>query len=459
MQPRTIQFMAEACGGECRGLNPETLVSRVSTDSRSVQPGDLFVAIHGEKFDGHAFVADCIQRGAIGAVVERSQAGAQPCIAVANTRAALGQMAGAYRRGFDLTAVAVSGSNGKTSTKELLASVLRRGFPTLASSGSFNNDIGVPLTLLEIAPEHRAGIFEAGTNHPGELRPLLERIQPRIGVLASIGREHLEFFGDLDGVLQEEGQIAEALPADGLLVMHGECFGSDKVAARTNARVLRAGFGAGNDWQVLSARLEAGGTAFELRAPSAEFSGSYFTKLLGLHQALNAAYAVIVGAELGLTRAQIQAGLAACAGAKMRLQMRQIGEFTVLDDSYNANADSMAAALDTLSRFPCSGRRIAVLGDMAELGASREPAHVEIGRRAAERGIDLLISVGQNASLTADGARKAGLAHVIVSPQAEAAGPVLREQVRPGDVILVKASRSSRLERVIEHLATGKGQG
>lgn len=453
MEPRTIQYLAEACGGAIQGLDPSTAASRICTDSRAARSGDLFLAIAGEKFDGHDFARETIERGAIGAVLQADRAAGLPCIAVRDTRAALGQIGARYRRDFSLRAVAVAGSNGKTTTKELLASVLRQRTPTVWSAGSFNNDVGVPLTLLEIGPEHRAGVFEAGTNHPGELRPLLEMIRPEIGVLTSIGREHLEFFGDLEGVLREEGQLAEVLPADGLLVLGGETHGIKELRARTRARVATAGFGPGNDWQITNAHFDRNGTHFLLKAPNDRYSGRYSIKLLGSHQALNAAYAVAVGAEFGLSREEISAGLEACAGAKMRLQLRSIDDFLVLDDAYNANADSMNAALQTLRGFPCAGRRIAVLGDMAELGGATAPAHEEIGRRAAEERVDLLVSVGRHAGLMAEAARGAGLREVVISAGAEQAGPELRERVRPGDVILVKASRSARLERVIEHLA------
>lgn len=454
MQPRTLQFIAEACSGQIQGLDPSLLVDRLCTDSRSIRKGDFFLALAGENFDGHDFVAEVMARGAIGAVTARNRAAGQPSIAVESPREALGRIAARYRRDFDLAAIAVAGSNGKTTTKELLASVLRQKFPTVASAGSFNNDVGVPLTLLEIGPEHRAGVFEAGTNHPGELRPLLEMIRPSIGILTSIGREHLEFFGDLDGVLREEGELADVLPAEGLLVLNGESHGLGQLRARTRARVMTVGFQSSNDWQIEVAQFDAEGTHFQLRGPKPEFSGRYSIRLLGAHQALNAALAVAVAAELGLSSEQIQAGLLACPGAKMRLQLRRIDDFVVLDDAYNANADSMNAALDTLTGFPCPrGRRIAVLGDMAELGAATAPAHEEIGRRAAEKRVDLLISVGKHAGLMAEAARGAGLRDIVISPGAEQAGPAVRERVRPGDVVLVKASRSSRLERVIEHLA------
>ena len=362
-----------------------------------------------------------------------------------------------YRKQFETSAIAVAGSNGKTSTKDLVTSVLRQKLETLASAASFNNEVGVPLTLLQLEQKHRAAVLEVGTNHPGELRPLLEMIQPNAGVITSIGREHLEFFGSVDGVLQEEGALAEMLPPSGFLLINGEGYGADDLAQRSRARVIRIGPGAKNDWRISNIRVGSEGTRFHLSSDTKDFSGEYVTKLLGAHQVVNATYAVGVGRELGLDRAQIERGLASCGGAAMRLQLKQIDDFLVLDDAYNANADSMHAALDTLQTFPCKGRRIAVLGDMAELGETSAIAHEEVGRRAATGEIDYLVAVGKNSRIMASAARGAGLQRVVEFAEVEKVGPAVTEIVRPGDVVLVKASRSSRLERVIDFLAAQFG--
>ena len=227
MDARSLSWIAAACGGEQLTGSPETPVCRVGSDSRQIQRGDLFFALPGERFDGHAFLREAAGKGAAAAVVARGQSpGSLPncaVIAVEDTRQALGRLAARYRRDFSLPVLAIAGSNGKTTTKELVASVLEQKCPTLRSEASFNNDIGVPLTLLGLETAHRAAVVEAGTNHPGELAPLLKMISPLLGVLTSIGREHLEFFGDLAGVAQEEGWLAELLPAGGMLLADGDC--------------------------------------------------------------------------------------------------------------------------------------------------------------------------------------------------------------------------------------------
>jgi UDP-N-acetylmuramyl pentapeptide synthase len=277
-------------------------------------------------------------------------------------------------------------------------------------------------------------------------------IRPRRGIITSIGREHLEHFGTLDRVLEEEGTLAAMLPPDGLLVLDADGFGFDQLRDRAPCRVVSVGTAAQSDWRISNVALSAAGAEFSLLSPESEFSGQYSIRLLGMHQVLNAAYAIVVGKELGLGRADIQRGLDSCPASKMRLELKRFDHFLVLDDAYNANADSMRAALATLESFPCQGRRIAVLGDMAELGPSTVPAHEEIGRRAAEIGIDFLVTVGKTSSVTAQAARGAGLGNVIEVGDVERAGPAVQAFVQPGDVVLIKASRASRLERVVDFL-------
>ena len=414
MDPRPLKFIADATGGEIHCGAGETLVSRVCTDSREVQPGDLFIALAGEKYDGHKFIAEVAAKGVAAVVVEKARAGdlqspsAPVVITVANTRTAYAKLAARYRQDFDIPVIAVGGSNGKTTTKDLIAAVLRERGPALWSEASFNNDIGVPHTLLRLEQRHTSAVLEVGTNHPGELAPLVKLIQPRFAVITSIGREHLEFFGDVSGVAQEEGWLAELLPANGILFVNGDCPETEAVARRTQARVVRVGFGPRNDWRATDVRYDERGQTFQVSSPLAASSGAYRIGLLGRHQVLNALLAGAVGTEVGLTSDQVRRALAGCTPPKMRLQLWEANGVRVLDDAYNANADSMIAALQTLHDLPCAGRRVAVLGDMAELGAHSIAAHVEVGRRAAELGVNRLFAVGKMAGHLAGAARAVG---------------------------------------------------
>src|SRR5437867_3724004 len=263
MEPRSLKFIAQASAGNLRkgsaaknGGAPK--VQRVCTDSRSVQAGDLFIALAGERFDGHNFLAQATKQGAVAVLMERNKMPADfagcEAITVEDTHQALGRLGAAYRKDFDLPIIAIGGSNGKTSTKELLASVLKQKLPILSSEASFNNDIGVPLTLLRLEKTHQAAVLEVGTNHPGELAPLVQMIAPKYGVITSIGREHLEFFGDVAAVAQEEGWLAELLPADGTLFVNGDSEWTGPIAQRARAAVVRVGFSADNEWRVHSLR-------------------------------------------------------------------------------------------------------------------------------------------------------------------------------------------------------------
>jgi UDP-N-acetylmuramoyl-tripeptide--D-alanyl-D-alanine ligase len=456
MDPRPLSYIAQAVSGELLHGSPGVLVSRLCTDSRAARPGDLFFALSGERHDSHRFLAEVARRGAAAVVAERDKlpAGFSSCavVLIRNTRRALGQLGARYRRDFDLPVIAVGGSNGKTTTKELIASVLRQQKATLCCEASFNNEIGVPLTLLRLERSHQAAVLEAGSNHPGELAPLVQMIAPSHGVVTNIAREHLEFFGDLAGVAREEGMMAEGLSADGTLFLNGDDGWAESLARRSAARVVRAGLSEGNDYRAVDIRSDDTGSVFEVRCRRAQWNGRYRIRLLGRHQVANALFALAVGAELELDRAQIQRGLAACAPPKMRLQLSLAGGVRLLDDTYNANADSMLAALETLRALPCPGRRVAVLGDMAELGASSGPAHAEAGRRAAELGLDQLFAVGTRAAEMAASARGGGLRNAVEFSDAEEAARAVNGFVQPGDVVLVKASRAMRLERITETL-------
>lgn len=462
MDSRSLKFVAESCGGELLAGPPEALVSRVCTDSRRVQVGDLFVALVGEKFDAHNYLVEVAGKGAVAVLVEHGRlaknsevARSVGVIAVENTRTALGQFACRYRSDFDLPVVAIGGSNGKTTTKELLASVLRQKFNTLWSEASFNNDVGVPVTLLRIEREHGAAIIEVGTNHPGELPPLLRMAQPAFGVITNIGREHLEFFGDLAGVAQEEGWLAEFLPASGKLFINGDGDWTQAIVRRAKATVMKVGLGERNDWRAREVRVGEAGVRFQADSPWPEFTGEYRLRLLGRHQVPNALLALAAGRELGVTPEQARRGLAECAPPKMRLQIWEANGVRVLDDSYNANADSMLAALQTLHDLPCAGRRIAVLGDMAELGAHTEEAHQEIGRRAAELGLDRLVAVGRFAHETVQAAEALGLKEINEFPDVASAAASIKRLVQSGDLVLLKASRATGLEKVSEALRAG----
>jgi UDP-N-acetylmuramoyl-tripeptide--D-alanyl-D-alanine ligase len=457
MDRPTLQSIALQTGGE---LHPPTAgavtFQGVCTDSRTLRAGQLFVALRGERFDGHEFLGQHAMRSAAAALIAKDRLSALPsgipAVAVTDTRKALGAMAAAHRARFALPVVCVAGSNGKTTTKELLADLLGTRFRTLRSEASFNNDIGVPLSLLGIGGSHEAAVLEAGTNHPGELAPLVRMISPRYGVVPQIGREHLEHFGGLEGVIEEESALGENLPEDGILFVNGDIEATGAIAARTRARVIRAGFGPGNDWSVRIVEAGWDSTRFEVSAPDPGWRGRFAIGVPGRHMVSNAVLALAAAAQLGVAPDAAREALARFRGAKQRLQWSERRGIRWLDDTYNANADSTLASLQTLRDLPCAGRRVAVLGDMAELGEHTAEAHREVGAAARRLGIDLLVCVGRSATHTALGAR--GMPGLLQFPDVESAIPALRPVLRPGDCVLAKASRSSRLERIFEALKT-----
>jgi UDP-N-acetylmuramoyl-tripeptide--D-alanyl-D-alanine ligase len=454
MEPRSLEFVCRACEGELISGLPETAVQRVSTDSRRIAAGDLFFAIKGNNFDGHDFLSDVAEKGASALVVEHRPA--KPLnagvIVVRDTRKALGQFAARYRQDFQLPIVAVAGSNGKTTTKELIASLLQQELPTVWSEASFNNDIGVPLTLLNIESKHRAAVLEVGTNHPGELPALVGLIQPGVGVITSIGREHLEHFGGMEGVVQEEGWLAELLPSSGTLFVNGDSEWTPRIVRRHHGRTVTVGMGTQNQWRGEFCSMDRRGVIFRISSPCGEYNTEFRVGLLGRHQITNATFALAIAAEFGVKVEAAAKGLADAKPPKMRMQFWKAGEIEVLDDCYNANADSMIAALQTLADLPCRGRRVAVLGDMAELGEHSMSAHEEVGRRAAELQIDQVVAVGKFASWTANAASRAGLRNVTTFADVNSAVAAVPALLKMNDLVLLKASRATGLERIGEKL-------
>ncbi|MCE7974007.1 MAG: UDP-N-acetylmuramoyl-tripeptide--D-alanyl-D-alanine ligase [Leptolyngbya sp. PLA1] len=434
-----------------------------STDSRTLTPGQVFFALRTEKADGHAYIRDALLRGAGLVVVDRpesvlpldSSTPARGVLRVPDVRAALLRLAAAYRRSFERTRViAVGGSNGKTTTVRLLEQVLGRHLRGSASPKSFNNDLGVPLTVLGAKRTDQFLICEVGTNAPGELRPLAEALAPDIGVITSIGREHLEGFGSIEGVVREEASLAAGLREGGVLI-----HSSDSPELRDAARPLLAaqqaisltfGMSAEADLRVSAVSTGMSGTAFTLNERE-----TFRVGLLGAHNALNAAAVVAVARRLGLSHEEIRAGLAAARGAPMRLEPVESSGVWFLNDAYNANPESMLAALRTFDEA-CAGfaRRVVVLGDMLEQGDAGPRVHAEIGAAVAGAAPDLAVFVGPLMAHAADAARAwpGGPARstivTIGSARGEDVGRIA-SLLRPGDAVLLKGSRGMSLERVL----------
>lgn len=452
MEPTDFITLTRWAQGALLAGDPSARVGSVCTDSRALRAGDLFFALKGERFDAHGFVSEAAQRGALGAVVETLGADVPShfgLIQVPDVLQALQQVAAQYRQTLSLKVVAVTGSNGKTSTKDFTASVLSQRLVVTKTLGNFNNHIGLPLTLLRAAAGDQVGVFEIGMNHPGEIAPLAALARPDVGIITNIGIAHIEFMGSREAIAQEKGMLAEALSAHGHLIVCGDDPFCVAIAKRTQATALFCGLEQG-DVRATELRQDFSGTTFVVHA--GDKSVEVMLPVPGVHMVRNALLAVGAGLVFGLTLEECAAGLRELTLTKGRLEQKLIRGIRVLDDTYNANPDSMEAALQTLIQMPCTGRRIAVLGAMGELGVESEHGHRRVGEVAGELGVDVLLCVGEAAKLTAEAGRGAGVKEVHYAANTEAGVLGLRTLVRRGDVVLVKGSRSAGMERVVEGL-------
>ena len=450
----TLEEVARFSGGRLVNGDPLLPVSRLHTDTRTLASGDCFVALQGDRFDGHSFVSQVRSHGAVAALVShRPNPSDLPAdlglVEVPNTLEALQRFAANYRQLLSVKTIGVTGSSGKTSTKELIASVLRVRFKTKATEGNLNNHIGVPLTLIRIDEDDEYGVVEMGMNHPGEIAPLARMTAPEIGVISSIGPAHIEFFEDQAAIAAEKAQLIAALPPEGLAVLNGEDEWSRRVADRTNARVAWIGKCTDSTWWAEDVMVGADALSFKLR----HNGSSAIVRLPVVNRVMinNALFAAAVGRECGLTINEIARGLEAVRLPGARMQVVHAHGVWIINDAYNANPDSMKAALVALKEFPGANRRLAVLGSMGELGQHAPELHRSTGEFAAQQGVEFLIAVGPHAEAYAKGALAAGLSHsqVVLALDAEEATALLRPQLREGDAVLVKGSHFMGLERLV----------
>ena len=455
---RTLEEFARACGGRLQGA--DATFTDVVSDSRTLKRGQLFVALQGPNFNGQDFVGAALQAGAAGAVVGAAQPVALPQIVVPDTQAALERAARSWRAHFAGPLVGVAGSNGKTTAKEMTASILAQAGECLATRGNLNNHIGVPLTLMRLTPGHRFAVIEMGANRAGEVAALVALARPSIGLITNAGAEHLEGFGTLEGVARAEGEMVAGLTPAATAVINADDEFVSLWRGSTPARVVTFGVRQRADFTATDVRASVGAhgfrTHFRLSAPQG--SAAIELSLGGAHNVANALAAAAAAAAAGATLEHIAAGLAAVRAVPGRLQFKQSASGAwLIDDSYNANPSSMRAAIEVLATL--SGRKWLVLGDMGELGAFAADAHTDIGEFARAQGIERLYATGPLMQRAVEsfgaGARWYGAAAELTAALHEAlrgAGSEVR--------LLVKGSRSNRLERVVEALTgTTPGSG
>ena len=435
-------------------------IKGVSIDSRTIRPGELFVALRGDRFDGHDFVADAIKKGAWGAMVERSAleakyaalSGLKNVIPVEDTLFSLQEMALIHRKKFLIPVVAITGSNGKTTTKEMLASILLKKGAVLKNEGNLNNHIGVPLTLLRMGPRHRFGIIEMGMSGLGEIETLTRLAMPTVGMITNIGPAHLQFLGDTDTVARAKGELLQYMRSDGTAVLNADDRYFITLRNRYSGRVLSFGIDQPADVRATDLRQKPDRTEFILHGGGR--SVPVRLRAVGRHNVSNALAAAAAALALSLPLGTVSSGLEEFHPVAMRSEVRDMGGRTVLADYYNANPASMNAALETLVSFRPGTRTIAVLGDMLELGPAAAEIHRAVGAAAARLAIGLLIAVGPLAKHIAEGARGAGMPQdrVLEADDTARGAALLKECSRAGDTVLVKGSRGMKMETVLEGL-------
>jgi len=449
----TYLDLIEATGGV--GAGAPAGASGVSIDSRGVVPGVLFFALAGARCDGHDFVEAALRQGAAGAVVSRaaypSRAAAwRSCCArhfliqTDDPLAALQRMATWHRRRFSIPVIGVTGSNGKTTTKDMIAAILNRRGPAAATRGNFNNHIGLPLSLLSITPAHHAAVLEIGISKPGEMKPLCEMATPTVGLVTNVGPAHLAFLASVEGVAREKGALLEM--ADTAVVNLDDPH-LRPWAARLSQTWTYSENGPA-DVTASGVRPTPEGMAFLLHARGKE-GGEVGLATFGRHQRCNALAAAASALAAGCTLDAVCEGLAAYRPAAMRMEWREVGGVRVLLDAYNANPASMKAALGALAECATHGRKIAFLGDMLELGTDTPALHFDVGAFAAQCGLHRLLAVGVWAGDVVDGARKAGLSDAAGYATLAEAQTALWAGVRPGDLLLIKGSRGMKMETVL----------
>jgi len=455
MEALTVSEILQATGGRLLGDYPlSAAVTEVDTDSRAMHPESLFVPLVGENFDGHRYLDQALDTGALGCLTQREPENLRPdrfYILVRDTMTALGDLARAYRMRFDLQVVGVTGSVGKTTTKDMIASVLARKYRVLKTQGNFNNNIGLPKTLFRLDRSHQIAVVEMGMNHEGEIDYLTRIARPDVAVITNIGDAHIENLGSRQNTLQAKAEIFNGLKKGGIAVLNGDDPLLRLLEDRLIHPILWCGEGEEDDFRCLDIR-EGKGDNMILRACTP--AGQLETEIhcLGRHLYHAALAAAAVGSHFGLSNEEIAAGINDFTPTKMRMDILRCKQgVTVLNDTYNANPQSMRAAVDVLAKYS-GAQRVAVLGDMLELGELGSVLHESVGRFVGASGIDCLITVGQLGASIARGARDAGMTEVYERPDKEEAKVVLDQVLQPGSVFLCKASRGMRFEEIVDYI-------
>ncbi|MEW6724842.1 MAG: UDP-N-acetylmuramoyl-tripeptide--D-alanyl-D-alanine ligase [Bacillota bacterium] len=446
------------CRGRLVAGQPEVAVTSVVTDSRQAAPGSLFVCLPGERVDGHEFAGAAGEQGAVAALAQRELAapGTMGVVMVPDTRQALWDLAVAYRSRFAPRTIAITGSVGKTTTKDIVASILSARFCVLKNEGNLNTEIGLPLTIFRLRPEHQVAVVELAMRGLGQIAQLAELARPEVGIVTNVGEAHLELLGSIENIARAKGELVMALPREGLAVLNGDDPRVRAMAIGAAPSVITYGLSENNDVQGTPLDRKNGHTRFWVRSTGqllGQAERVLSSPIPGRHNLSNTLAAVAVARWLGMDWEGIQTGLHQYQGSAMRLVIADHNGVTIIDDSYNASPASVRAALHTLADEAGTRRRVAILGDMLELGERENELHYQLGPAIVAAGVSLLVAVGPRSRHTATGAEAAGLAGRIcwVSDNQQAL-EVAREFLAAGDVVLVKGSRGMKMEEIVTAL-------
>ena len=455
-----IEDIIHATGGRC--LNPEvigdTLISAITTDSRKIPQDSLFVPLKGERFDGHAFIQKVKKEGAYATLTENAFVADDTLvhIFVADTGKALLDLACYYRKQFEINVVGVTGSVGKTTTKDMIAAVLGHQLNVLKTQGNYNNEIGLPLTVFGLEKNHQVAVLEMGMNHFDEIRRLTHVAQPQIAVITNIGTSHIENLGSREGILKAKLEILEGLHSDGLFLVNG-CDSYLKECAKMWPHTLSYGIGEGFDYEADGIYTKEGLTFAKVKTPKSSFVISI--PALGEHMVMNALVAIAIAEHMGLSENEMIEGLMAYTPSKMRMNIvSHSNGITIMDDTYNASPDSMRASLKVLSDYQTQGRRVAILGDMFEMGEYGPKLHEEVGTFILDTAIDTVYCVGELAKYIFKGIsqkEKVGLS-VHHYQDKESFTKQLEHELKQGDTVLVKASRGMKFEEIVASIGKVK---
>jgi UDP-N-acetylmuramoyl-tripeptide--D-alanyl-D-alanine ligase len=423
----------------------------ICTDSRKIELGQLFIALMGENFDGHQFIPVVIKQGAAGVLVSQTVAlpDSFPVIKCDDTLKAFQDIAAYHRQRFTLPVIAITGSNGKTTTKDMLAAILGSQFQVLKTQANFNNEIGLPLTLLSLKPEHEVAVVEMGMRGLGQITALTRIARPTAGIVTTVGETHMELLGSRENIAKAKAELVETIDPQGFVVLNADNPYVAAMASKARCAVITFGLHEVSDVQGKNVQSSADGVSFECYYEGRCFA--VHVPVLGEHNVMNALAALAAGFKLGMNEKDMVVGLKQFVPSGMRMAIEKVGSYQVINDAYNASPASMLSALQTLVSFR-SGRTVAVLGDMFELGELAEQAHGDIGKTAAQLGVDLIVTVGKLGRLIAEGARISGHKAVFACPNQAEALHVLHEQLVRGDVILIKGSRGMKMEQLIPQL-------